>query len=39
MKRRAHDTAVGLAILQILRQLGRELGASYRLMRRDLHVV
>ncbi len=39
MKRRAHDTAAGLAILQILRQLGRELGASYRLMRRDLHVV
>ncbi len=39
MKRRAHDTAAGLAILQILLQLGWELGASYRLMRRDLHVV
>ena len=39
MKRRAHETAAGLAILKILRQLGCELGASYRLMRRDLHVV
>jgi hypothetical protein len=39
MKRRAYETAAGLAILQILRQLGRELGASYRLMRRDLHGV
>ena len=39
MKRGAHDTAVGLAILRILRQLGRELGASYRLMRRDLYGV
>lgn len=39
MKRRAHETAAGLAILKILRQLGRELGASYRLMRRDLHAV
>ena len=38
MKRHASETA-GLAILRVLRQLGQELGASYRLMRRDLHVV
>ena len=38
MKRHASETA-GLAILRVLRQLGQELGASYWLMRRDLHVV
>ncbi|WP_295139588.1 hypothetical protein [uncultured Reyranella sp.] len=39
MKRRAHEMAAGLAILRLLRQLGRELGASYRLVCRDLHIV
>jgi len=39
MKRRLAETVAGLAILQVLRQLRAELGASYRLMRRDLHVL
>ena len=40
MKRRTVEPATaGMVILQFLRQLKRELGVSYRLMSRDLHVV
>lgn len=40
MKRRTVEPAAsGLAILRLLRQLKHELGMSYRLMRRDLHIV
>ncbi len=40
MKRRTlKTTASGMVILQLLRRLKRELGMSYRLMSRDLHVV
>jgi len=40
MKRRTSgETKAGAAILQLLRQLKHDLGVSYRLMRRDLHVL
>ena len=39
MRRASGNKRAGLAILQLLRQLKHDLGRSYRLMRRDLHVV
>ncbi len=40
MRRRTlKTTASGMEILQLLRRLKRELGMSYRLMSRDLHIV
>ncbi len=38
-RRTSGETVAGAAILRLLRKLKHDLGVSYRLMRRDLHVV